>query len=40
MFSKGIESLEQNIQKQIDCKIPLSTKQMNKVQNIGIEMWK
>ena len=32
VFSKVIECLEQNIWKQIDCKRPSSTKQMNRVQ--------
>ena len=40
MFPKAIEHLEQNIRKQIDCKRPLTTKQMSKVQNIRIEIWK
>ena len=40
MFSKLIECLEQNIQKQINCKRPSSTKEMNRVQNIRIEIWK
>ena len=39
-FSKVIECLEQNIRKQIDCKRPLNTKQMNRVRNIRIEIWK
>ena len=30
-------NLEQNIRKQIDCKRPSNTKQMNGVQNIRIE---
>ena len=34
VFSKVIECLEQNIRKQIDCKRPSNTKQMNWVQNI------
>ena len=34
MFSKVIECLEQNIRKQIDCKILHSTKHINIVQNI------
>ena len=37
--SKVIECLEQNIQKQIDCKRPSNTKQMNRSQNIRIEIW-
>ena len=37
MFSKVIECFEQNIQKQIDFKRPLNTKQMNRVQNTRIE---
>ena len=39
-MSKVIECLEQNIRKQIDCKRPSNTKQMNRLQNIRIEMWK
>ena len=38
--TKVIEFLEQNIRKQIDCKRPSNTKQMNWVQNIQIEMRK
>ena len=38
MFSKGIKFMDQNIRKQIDCKRPLSTKQMNRVENIRIEI--
>ena len=38
--SKAIECLEQNIRKQIDCKRPSNTKQMNRLQNIRIEIWK
>ena len=38
--SKVIECLEQNIRKQIDCKTPSNTKQMNRLQNIRIEIWK
>ena len=38
--SKVIKSLEQNILKQIDCKRPSNTKQMNRLQNIQIEIWK
>ena len=34
VFWKVIECLEQNIQKQIDCKRPSNTTQMNWVQNI------
>ena len=37
-FLKLIECLEQNIRKQIDCKRPSNTKQMNWVQNIQIKM--
>ena len=37
MFLKVIEYLEQNIQKQIDCKRPSSSKQINRVQNINIK---
>ena len=40
VFSKVIECLEQNIRKQIDCKRPSNTNQMNWVQNIQIEMRK
>ena len=40
LFSNVIECLEQNIRKQIDCKRPSNTKQMNLVQNIQIEMRK
>ena len=40
VFSKVIECLEQNIRKQIDCKKPSNTKQMNRLQNIRIEIWK
>ena len=36
--SKVFECLEQSIRKQIDCERPLSTKKMNKVQNIRIEI--
>ena len=39
-LSKVIECLEQNIWKQIDCKRPSNTKQMNRLQNIRIEIWK
>ena len=39
-MSKVIECLEQNIRKQIDCKRPSKTKQMNRLQNIRIEIWK
>ena len=40
VLSKVIECLEQNIWKQIDCKRPSNTKQMNWVQNIHIEIQK
>ena len=40
VFSKVIECLEQNTRKQIDCKRPTSTKQMNRVQNIPIKICK
>ena len=40
VFSKVIECLEQNIRKKIDWKRPSCTKQMNRVQNIPIEIWK
>ena len=39
-MSKVIECLEQNIRNQIDCKRPSNTKQMNRLQNIRIEIWK
>ena len=39
MFSKGIKFMDQNIRKQIDCKRPLNTKQMNRVENIHIEIY-
>ena len=40
VFSKVIECLEQNVRKQIDCKRPSNTKQMNWVQNTQIKMRK
>ena len=40
VFSKVIECLKQNIRKQNDCKKPLTTKQINWIQNIQIEMRK
>ena len=40
VFSKGIKCLEQNFQKQIDCKKPLSTKQICRIQNISTETCK
>ena len=40
MFSKVVECLEQNIRKQIDCKRPSNTKQMNRVQNMRTEILK
>ena len=40
VFSKVTECLEQNIRKQIDCKGPSNTKQMNWVQNIQIKITK
>ena len=40
MFSKVIECFEQNIREQIDCKRPPSTKQINRVQNIRIDISK
>ena len=40
VFSKVIESLEQNIRKQIDSKRSSNTKQINRVQNIRIEICK
>ena len=40
VFSKVVEFLEQNIRKQIGCKIPSCTKQMNRVQNISTEVCK
>ena len=39
MFPKGIKFMDQNIRKQIDCKRPLSTKQMNRVENICIGIY-
>ena len=39
-MSKVIECLLQNIRKQIDCKRPSNTKQMDRLLNIGIEIWK
>ena len=39
-MSKVIECLEQNIRKQIDCKRLPNTKQMNRLQNTRIEIWK
>ena len=40
VFLKVIECLEQNIRRQIDCKRPSTTKQMNRVQNIRTEICK
>ena len=40
MFSKVIKCLEQNIRKQISFKRLLNTKQMNRLQNILIEICK
>ena len=40
MFLKVIKCLEQNTRKQIDCKRPSSTKQINRMQNIRIEICK
>ena len=40
VFSKVMKCFEQNIRKQIDCKRPSSKKQMNRVQNIRIELCK
>ena len=40
VFSKVIESLEQNIRKLTDCQRPSNTKQTNWVQNIEIKMRK
>ena len=37
---KVIESLKENIRKQIDFKIPSNTKQMKRLQNIGTEIRK
>ena len=39
-MSKVVKCLEENIQKQIDCKRPLNIKQMNRLQNIQIKIWK
>ena len=38
--SKAIKCLERNTGKQIDCQRPLNTKQMNRLQNIRIKIWK
>ena len=38
--SKVIEYLEENIPKQIHSKRPSDIKQMNRLQNIRIEIWK
>ena len=40
VLSKLIKFLEQNIRKQINCKRPSSTKQINRKQNIGITICK
>ena len=40
MLSKAIKFLEQNIRKQINCKKPSSTKQINRKKNIGITIYK
>ena len=40
MFSKVIESLEQNIRKQVDCNEPSSIKEINKTSTIPIELCK
>ena len=40
VFSKVIECLGKKTFKQIDCKGPSSTKQMNRVQNIRTEICK
>ena len=40
MFSRVIACLEQNNRKEINCKRPSNTKQMNRVQNTRIEIWK
>ena len=40
VFSKVIECSEQNVWKKIYCKRPSSTKQMDWIQNIQIEMQK
>ena len=39
-MSKVIEYLEKNIRKQIDCKRSSNTKQISRLQNIRIEIWK
>ena len=40
VFSKVMECLEQNIRKQTDCKRPSNKKQMNRIQNVCIEICK
>ena len=40
VFSKVIECFKQNVRKQIDCKRPSNTKQMDWIQYIQIELWK
>ena len=38
--SKAIKCLEQNTRKQIDCKKPSNTQQLNRLKYIQIEIWK
>ena len=40
VLSKVMECLEQNIRKQVDFKNTSNTKQINRVQNIGIDICK
>ena len=40
LFSKVIDNLEQNIRKHISCERPSTAKQMNRVQNICVEICK
>ena len=37
---KAIKCLEQNTRKQIDCKKPSNTQQLNRLKYIQIEIWK
>ena len=39
-MSKVFECLKQSIRKNIDCKRPSNIKEMNRLQNIQIEIWK
>ena len=38
--SKIIECSKQNVRKQITCRRPLNTNQVNRLQNIRMEIWK